>query len=267
MKERVSMKDKNKIEKRENNGKLNDYSKYRFRGMDWLEYGIRLLLKGAVICYLFYDSLKAVVILVPFAVIDYKSLKKKKLEEQKQELTLQFKSMIEALTTSLNAGYSLEYSFETARKDLALVFDKKAFIFEELDIILSGLKMNVPLERLLKDFGERSGIDDIRNFANVVMAAKKSGGNLIRIIQKTVNSIADKIAVEQEIETLISAKKLEERIMMVMPYGIIFYLRVSNGDFLQVLYHNLLGVMLMTAFLILIYVAELWASRIMEIRV
>lgn len=247
--------------------KLRDYGNYQFHGIDWLEYGFKLLLKGVVICYLFYDSLKAAVILIPFSVLDYKSLKKKKLEGQKQELTLQFKSMIEALTTSLNAGYSLEYSFETAKKDLFLVFDKKAFIFEELDIILSGLKINVPLERLLKDFGERSGIDDIKNFANVVMAAKKSGGNLIRIIQKTVNSIADKIAVEQEIETLISAKKLEERIMMVMPYGIIFYLRMSNGNFLQVLYHNLLGVMLMTAFLILIYAAELWASKIMEIRV
>lgn len=267
MKEKMKNREKKKIEKEANKGKFNDYSKYYFRGVDWLEYVLRLVLKGAVICYLFYDSVKAAVILIPFAVLDYRSLKKKKLDSQKQELTLQFKSMIEALTTSLNAGYSLEHAFETARKDLSLVFDKKAFIFEELDIILSGLKMNVPLERLLKDFGERSGIDDIRNFANVVMAAKKSGGNLIRIIQKTVNSIADKIAVEQEIETLISAKKLEERIMMVMPYGIIFYLRISNGDFLQVLYHNLLGVMLMTAFLILIYVAELWASKIMEIRV
>lgn len=267
MKKRVKDSGRDKIDKGTKKVKLNDYSKYHFRGVDWLEYTFRLLLKGAIICYLFYDSLKAAVILIPFAVLDYKSLKKKKLEGQKQELVLQFKSMIEALTTSLNAGYSLEHSFESARKDLALVFDEKAFIFEELDIILSGLKMNVPLERLLKDFGERSGIDDIRNFANVVMAAKKSGGNLIRIIQKTVNSIADKIAVEQEIETLISAKKLEERIMMVMPYGIIFYLRVSNGDFLQVLYHNLLGVMLMTTFLILIYVAELWASKIMEIQV
>lgn len=248
-------------------GRMREYSKYLFQPVDWLEYGFRLLLKGLIICYLFYDSFKAAVILIPFAVLDYRSLSKKKLKGQKQELTLQFKSMIEALTTSLNAGYSLEHSFETAKKDLLLMFDKRAFIFDELDIILSGLKMNVPLEKLLQDFGERSGVDDIRNFANVVMAAKKSGGNLIRIIQKTVNTIADKIAVEQEIQTLISAKKLEERIMMVMPYGIIFYLRISNGDFLQVLYHNLLGVLLMTTFLILVNVAELWASKIMEIQV
>lgn len=82
-----------------------------------------------------------------------------------------------------------------------------------------------------------------------------------------MNSIADKIAVEEEIKTLIAAKVLEEHIMMIMPYGIIFYLRVSNGEFLEVLYHNALGVMLMTLFLIMIYAADIWASKIMEIRV
>lgn len=255
------MKERNKEKKKK------DYGRYHFDKKDWMEYGLRLMLKGIVICYLFYDSYKAVLLLIPFAIMDYRSLKEKKLKEQKRQLTLQFKSMIESLVTSLNAGYSLESAFENARENLLLVYEKNAYIFGELGFILSGLKMNVPLERLLKDFGERSGIDDIQNFANVVAAAKRSGGNLIRIIQKTVNSIADKIAVEEEIETLITAKKLEERIMMVMPYGIIFYLRVSNGAFLEVLYHNVLGAMLMTLFLILIYVADVWASMIMEIQV
>lgn len=247
--------------------KVYDYRVYHFCGKDWVEYGLRQLIKSVVICYLFYDSCKAAVLILPFAFIDYHNMRERKREEQKHRLTLQFKAMIEALVTSVNAGYSLEHAFQDAKKDLALLYNRQDFIFKELDAILSGLKMNIPLERLLKDFGERSDIDDINNFANVIMAAKRSGGNLIRIIQKTVNSIADKIAVEEEIKTLIAAKVLEEHIMMVMPYGIIFYLRVSNGEFLEVLYHNALGVMLMTLFLIMIYAADIWASKIMEIRV
>lgn len=258
---------KKRKEKEKGRKKRYDYSVYHFCGKDWVEYGLKQLVKGVVICYLFYDSCKAAVLMLPFAFMDYQNLWDRKLAEQRHRLTLQFKAMIEALVTSLNAGYSLEHAFEDAKKDLALLYDRQEFIFKELDIILSGLRMNIPLEKLLKDFGERSDIDDINNFANVVMAAKRSGGSLIRIIQKTVNSIADKIAVEEEIETLVAAKKLEERIMMVMPYGIIFYLRVSNGDFLKVLYHNLLGGMLMTLFLVMIYAADIWASRIMEIQV
>ena len=59
--------------------------------------------------------------------------------------------------------------------------------------------------------------------------------------QESLISVYEKMEVEEEIETLITAKKLEERIMMVMPYGIIFYLRVTNGEFLEILYHNALA--------------------------
>lgn len=244
-----------------------NYKDYSFAWKDWLEYGVKLMIRTIIVCYLFYDSWKACLLFVPFAVFEYRGLKRVKLKQQKHQLSVEFKAMLESIVTSLNAGYSLEQSFADSRRDLGLVYEKDAVIFNELDGILAGLKMNLPLESLLKDFGDRSGIEDIRNFANVVMAAKRSGGNLIRIIHKTVNSITDKMAVEEEIETLITSKKLEERIMMVMPYGIIFYLRVTNGEFLEVLYHNVLGVMLMTVFLIVIYIADMWAGKIMEIRV
>ena len=243
------------------------YNVYDFTWKDWMEFSLKILFKGMVICYLFYDSCKAGLLLVPFAVMDYKKLKKIKKEKVKKRLILEFKALMEALTASLRAGYALERAFAEAKNDLELLYDKNAVIFEELNSILSGLGMNVELEILLKDFGERSGIDDIRDFGNVVAVAKKSGGNVVRVIEKTVNCISDKLAVEEEIDTLIAAKKLEERIMMIMPYGIIFYLRISNGEFLQVLYHNGLGIVLMTFFLAVIYLAEIWAGRIMEIRI
>ena len=248
-------------------GEKTDYGTYHFHWRDWLEYVVRMGAKGILICYLFYDSWIACLLLGPFAVLDYRNLRQRKLETQKRQLSRQFKSMIEAVAGSLSAGYSLEHAFADAKRDMEMIYEKDLPIWRELDMILAGLQMNLPLEGLLKDFGQRSGNEDIQNFANVVAAARKSGGNLIRIIQKTVNCMTDKMAVEEEIETLIASKKLEERIMLYMPYGIIFYLRVCNGEFLEVLYHNVLGVFCMTVFLIVIYMAQMWAGRIMEIRV
>ena len=150
---------------------------------------------------------------------------------------------------------------------MSFIYAGETEIMEELEWILSGIDRNVPIEELLKDFGERSGSEDIRNFANVIRAAKKSGGNLINIIQKTVHSIAGKMAVEEEIATMIAAKKLEQKIMLVMPYGILGYLRLTNGEFLTVLYHNGIGMCLMTIFLTGIYLAGIWAERIMDIQI
>lgn len=244
-----------------------DYSKYCFTLKDWFVYIGKMLIKGFVVGYLFYDSFRAILLFIPFYLMEFKKSRRKLLEKQKLELTLQFRSMIEGLAGALNAGYSMEHAFSVVKEDLQLLYDQRSYIFRELDGIIAGVNMRIPVEELLKDFGDRSGIDDIQNFANVVIAAKKSGGNLIHIIQKTVRSISDKLAVESEITTLIASKKLEQKIMMVMPYAMIAYLRTSNGSFLDCLYHNGLGITCMTVFLILIYLADFWAEKIMEIQV
>lgn len=243
------------------------YDCYQFCMRDWFEYSLQTFVKGILICYLFYDSYRVCFMLIPFAVLDYTGMKKRKLEQQRRTLILQFRSLIEAISNDLSAGYSLEKAVVEAKKDLGLIYPAEAIIFQEIDRIFAGLQNNIPVEKLFQDFGKRSGIDDIINFANVVVVAKRNGGNLVHIIQKTVNSIGDKLAVEEEIATMIAAKKYEEKIMMVMPYGIILYLRLSDGDFFGILYHNIFGILLMTIFLIGIYVADIWAQKIMEIRV
>ena len=93
----------------------------------------------------------------------------------------------------------------------------QADIVKELDIILSGLESNVTAEVLLKDFAKRSHNENIQNFADVFSVANRTGGNIRQIVYETKNVINDKINVEQEIQTLISGKKNELNIMMVLP--------------------------------------------------
>lgn len=57
--------------------KKQNYNHYLFTGRDWLEYGVKLFIKATMICYLFYDSYKACLLLLPFALFDYKSMKKR----------------------------------------------------------------------------------------------------------------------------------------------------------------------------------------------
>lgn len=244
-----------------------DYNSYRFTIKDWLCFLLAATGKMVLICYLFFDSCKAFLLVLPFIVMDYQKQKKEKIEQQKHRLMKQFQSFMESVASSLNAGYSLESSIVDARHDLGLIYQPNTDIFFEMELMIEGMKVNVPIEERIKDLGARSGIQDIRNFANVVMVAKRNGGNLIHIIDKTVKCISDKMSVEEEIKTLIAAKKLEQKIMMIMPFGILFYLRVTSGEFLQVLYHNAIGVALMTIFLLLIYLADFWAKKIMEIPV
>lgn len=93
-------------------------------------------------------------------------------------------------------------------------------------------------------FREQKNIGKILNIFTI--AAKRSGGDFHKIIATTIEHISDKIEVEREVQTVISAKKMEQKIMNVIPVFIILYLNLTSGEFLAPLYGNIFGISVMT---------------------
>ena len=102
------------------------------------------------------------------------------------------------------------------------------------------------IEKLLYEFALRSDCEDIQNFSDVFLFAKRSGGDFHKIIATTIEHISDKIEMEREVQTVISAKKMEQKIMNVIPVFIILYLNLTSGEFLAPLYGNIFGISVMT---------------------
>jgi tight adherence protein B len=73
--------------------------------------------------------------------------------------------------------------------------------------------------------------------------------------------------VENEIDTMITSKRLEQRIMCIMPFAIVAYLRLTNGTYISGMYGNLPGIIAMTICLIVIAVSGLWGKKIVNIEV
>ena len=152
-------------------------------------------------------------------------------------------------------------------KDMERLYPPEADIVREFHYIESRKKVSVPVEELFLGLGERSGIEDIENFAAVFSTAKRSGGDMDKIIQTSARMLGDKIDVRKEIETTLSAKKAEQMIMSLMPAGIILYLQLTSPGFLEVLYGNPFGVCAMTVCLG-IYGLSYWlGKRIVDIEV
>ncbi len=166
--------------------------------------------------------------------------------KKETEFQGQFKEAIQAVSASLNTGYSVENAFREAHKELQRIYPKDARITKELLVITRQLRMNLPMEQILEEFAMRVQTEDVRNFVTVFVAVKKSGGNMIAIIQDTVRQIGDKIDVKREIDTILAAKRYEFRVMSAIPYAIIGYMSLSFPEFMDRLYGNILGGGVMT---------------------
>lgn len=151
--------------------------------------------------------------------------------KRRKELNQQFRDMLDGLTTSLGAGNNVRDSFAAVRDDLQVQYEEDAYILKELDIILSGLQNNINIEDMLEDFGNRSGIDDIKSFAEVFKVSYRKGGNIQHVIKNTHGILSDKMEISEDIETVLTANKNEQNIMLFMPVVMVALIKSISPEF------------------------------------
>lgn len=246
---------------------IENYNEYKYTRREWLLYFLQGAFMGAIAGFLFYSSLWGIIILMAYGLFYAQDKKKQLIQERKWQLNLEFRDGLSSISAALNAGYSAENAFTEAVKDLKLMYSSEALIVCEFESIVRQIHMNRTVEDLLKDFADRSNIDDIKNFAEVFVTAKRTGGDLIKIIRSTGNTIGDKIEVKREILTMITAKKFESGIMNLIPFCIILYLKVFSPGFLSPLYHNLFGILFMSLMLLVYYAVVQMTKLIINIEV
>ncbi len=220
-----------------------------------------------LISYVFYKSIIAFFILLPGGIFYAWYRLRTWRRDERSALAVQFRESILAVSTSLNAGYSVENAFIEAYHDMQKMYGDEAPITKEYHRIVLKLRDNEQLEDILKEFARRSRIEDINDFAGVFESAKRIGGDMTGIIKRAATNISEKIEVKREIETSMSARKLELKIMIIVPFLILFYLQASSPDFIGILYHNLRGQIIMTAALAIYLCGIIMAEKIINIEV
>lgn len=244
-----------------------NYEKYQFTLRDWLEtVGVSVLL-GIIIAYLFFNNSIGLLV-VPLAFVGAKRyIAHERIRTRQQILSEEFMDALKNISSNLIAGYSLENSWIEAEKEMLLLKGKKSLMYGELCEMNRKISMNQPLEKILEEFAIRTGVEDIQNFSDIFSFAKRSGGKFVEIIETTTYRMWEKFETRREIEVAVSAKKLEQKIMDVIPILILLYLRIASGDYMEVLYSNPMGIVFMTVCLDVYIVALLLAERVLDIKV
>ena len=227
----------------------------------------KALLILLVLALVFYDTPLAMVPLLPLARPICRRSREREEERRRGELVLEFKECTAAVLTSMKSGSSAENAFRNAGEEMAFSYGEESAICIEMGLIARGLDSNVPLENLLSDLADRSGAEEIRDFAEVFAIAKRSGGNMTEIMNRTITQIQNRIDVEREISVMMSSSRLEQQIMDVVPIGIIAYMRVTSEGFMDVLYGNPAGVVIMSVCLAVYGAAFVLSEKITAIRV
>lgn len=246
-------------------GEATDYNIYIPKLSEKIVWFFLGMLVSGVVLYIFYERIWISCIagiVCGFAFIPIRT--NQVIRNRRKKLTAQFRGLLDALSSSIGAGKNMYDSFAGATDDLAVQFSESADIVREVKLIRIGLDNNIQIEKLLMNFAERSGVEDIRNFANVFSTCYQKGGNIKEVIKNTTAILGDKIEIQMELETMVAGQKNEQNIMLVMPVVFIVVLKSMGGDLVDL--ESPIGLLSVTAALVIFVIAYFVSKKILDIK-
>ena len=244
-----------------------NYDDYKLNLSDWSKVSLESFIITGLVSYLFFDSVWSMLFFPIVIWLIYRKEKTKIIVERKEKLTMEFMDMLKNISSNLLAGYSLENSWIEAEKEIALLYGERSNMYLELKEMNRQISINQPIEKTLEEFALRTGVDDIQNFSDIFSFAKRSGGKFVEIIENTTYRMWDKFETKREIQVAVSAKKLEQKAMDVIPIFILFYLKLASYDYLSALYGNMFGTVFMSICLAIYAAAVFIAERMLDIKI
>lgn len=199
-----------------------------------------------IINYFFYQELWAFIPLCPVGILYYRMEKESLVLKKRREAREQFKELMLLVSSGQKAGYSAENAFLYSYRDMKNLYGAESVVCKMLRILQAGRENHIEFSVLWHQIGHQAGITEIQEFASVYEISGKSSGDMASVMEKTAGVIIRKLEIEKEIEVLLSARKLEQKIMNAMPFLIMLYINITSPGYFSGLYHCLGGIIIMT---------------------
>ena len=217
-----------------------------------------------IIAYLFFSDVRFAVIfsglLIPYGKIG-KSLRRKK---KKKAFCLDFKEFLQMFEAEIAAGNSPESAVAELSDKIGERVSEHSLITGDIKRLYKRVSLGMSIEEAFLKWSDERKEEHLDMFAEVFSYGKRMGKNIVELTFKTEEIISNDIGSSEEARNIMSEATTEQRIMSLMPLFFLFYVRLTTGDYLTVVYLSVGGYLFMALCLVLYIVAVIWGIKITE---
>jgi tight adherence protein B len=180
---------------------------------------------------------------------------------RKSRFAEQLPEMLQLVSGSLSAGFSLPQAFDTAARE------GDAPMAAELNRALVQTRLGMPLEDALEAIGERMQSND---FAWVVMAIRIQrdvGGNLAEVLTTVAETLRERERLRRQVSVLSAEGKLSAYILFALPVVMALYMIVVRPTYIGVLVHSPIGIGLIVIGIGLQAAGAFWMKKVTTVEV
>jgi tight adherence protein B len=171
------------------------------------------------------------------------------------------------MSVAMRAGNPMLKSLQSARGDLGMIYPEGSDIIIELDIIIGKFNNAVPLSVAFEDFAKRSELEDINSFASIYATIEGKSSRADEIIRETQQIISDKMEIEMDIDTMMTAAKSEVNIMLIMPLVVLGVIGYAGAGFMDAIYTTTAGRLVATGCLAVFIGCYIMARKFSNVKV
>lgn len=183
-----------------------------------------------------------------------RSKRLKKIEEQLPEA-------LDLISRALKAGHAFSSAMQMVSTEGAEP------IAEEFRVTFDEVNYGISMQDALMNLSTRIPSTDLRYFVIAVLIQRESGGNLAELLENISGLIRARLKLLGTIRVLSAEGRLSAWILSCLPFVLAFMVHLVNPGFLNILFTDPVGVMLIGGALMMMVLGVFVMSRIIKIRV
>jgi tight adherence protein B len=172
----------------------------------------------------------------------------------------QLDATLQLMVSSLRTGYGVAQAVD------AVATEAPAPTGDEFRRAARETRIGRDLPSALRDVALRTKNEDFGWVVDAIEINREVGGSLAEVLDNASVTLRDRMRLHRQVRALSAEGRMSGVVLVALPLLLFFYLRVSNPDYLEPLFHSSLGQQLLAMGVGLILVGGLWLRRIVQVK-
>jgi tight adherence protein B len=165
------------------------------------------------------------------------------------------------MANGMKSGLSIVQSLGMVRQEMPNP------LAQEFDYVLKQQQLGISVEDAFQNMAKRLPSEDVNMFVTAVVILKETGGNLAETFETIVYTIRERIKIEQKISSMMAQNLAQGAIVFCMPYAMFAMFYFSDPAFLEPMFNEPIGWLLIAIALTLQMMGGFMIYKIIQIRV
>lgn len=183
-----------------------------------------------------------------------------RIRRRRKKFTNQLGDMLTMVANALRAGFSFMQAFELISREM------DAPMGREVQLVVNEVNLGNTLESALDNMQRRVASPDFELVVTAVLIQRQVGGDLASILDTISETIAERVRMRRETQTLTAQGRLSGWVLVLIPFALGGFLSVVNPGYLQPLFDTELGRMCMVGAIVSELIGILVIRRIVDIK-